>query len=114
MINDLRWIDIELPEDHQKKWLQISEAFYTPEEESTETQRISAQSGLCHSICGNEDATHPMARGICKAMGLFQCSFWIPHRGSLLHEREYDLLRGDVAVLFSCMTEKEFNELIEL
>lgn len=45
-------------------------------------------------------------------------SYWMPISWTFSTsyrewKREHDLLRGDIATLFSCMTKKDFNELLK-
>ena len=90
---------------HKQIWAGVAEAFYLPENEKTEKQKTVALCGLCwagHKLGANN------AYDICDILPGKRI-IWLPMRHSIGHRREYDLMRGDMATLFSCMTKKEFN-----
>lgn len=99
---------------HKQTWTEIALAFHTPEGEGAERQRKLAIGGLCWA------ADTLMGYGkvlsfykLCKALMLpGAIVWWFPPRCWPAHRREYDLIRGDMAMLFACMTEKEFNKLL--
>ena len=99
---------------HKQVWTEIAEAFLTAESEGTKRQVDLASRGLCYAKEGMVPTTSGGKR-ICH----FLCSlsghadwFWFDNRWKLTHRREYDLVRGDFAILMACITEKELGELL--
>ena len=103
--------------NHKQIWTEIAEAFHTPEGEGTERQRLLARRGLCYAAeikMGGFDAADSTYT-ICERLhsGKFRYAYcWFSVRGHLSHKRESDLIRGDMATLFACMTKKEFERLV--
>lgn len=93
---------------HKQIWTEIAEAFRTSENKGTEKQRDLARCGLCWagSISGVKNAYD-----LCDLLPEGQID-WLPMRHRAKHRREYDTMRGDMAILLSCMTKKEFNQLV--
>lgn len=105
--------------NHQKRFLTIAKAFHTPEKEGTKKQVNIAKYGLCAAYLRTEEC-HPLGwliddnRFRKLLYKLKQKGWWYPARSYRSHDfkREYDLIRGDIAMLFSCMTEEEFKQLL--
>lgn len=97
---------------HKQIWTEIQRAFLTPKSEGTLRQRYIAQSGLCRARIyfdrGGKIGTNSFICGLKPT----KTGFWFPCRTWHNHRRQYDFIRGDMATLFACMTEKEFNRLV--
>ncbi len=101
---------------HKEIWTEIAEAFLTLESEETKRQETLTSCGLCLALkmlTVYNDKIYSIVFSICQLKPRCQRSgFWFPIRGDPKHRREYDLIRGDMATLFACMTEEEFDQLI--
>ena len=95
---------------HKQIWTEIALALHTPESEGTQRQRDLATHGLCYAQGGYDNEDNTTGRFICSLNN--HSGFWFPTRLSRSQYWEHDLIRGDMAALFACMTEKEFNELV--
>lgn len=89
---------------HKTNWLEIAEAYDTPENKGTDRQRTIASMGLCFA---GRQLGIKYSYDIC-----FLPLYWPPSRYSGSHKREHDFYRRDLAILFSCITEKEFKSLL--
>lgn len=123
---------IETTKEHQKIWLEIAHAFFTPSFERTEKQKEITSLGLCRAFCICTDKVYFLSHyniEIADYLQLFsntmdRYSYWFPTRMSTISEspfclplhqekkqKKYDDLRGMYALLFSQMTLNEFLEL---
>ena len=101
---------------HKQIWTEIAKAFLTPEKERGLRQKNLTMYGLCNAKYGWE--RNQITKFICSLKRTWH-GYWLPIRFSFghtglygRHKREHDLIRGDMAMLFSCMTSKEFNKLL--
>ncbi len=86
-------------------WLEIAEAYDTPEDEATDRQRDIAQMGLCFA---GKKLRMKNSYDIC-----FLSFPWPSQRHSHVHTRQDDFCRRDLAILFSCMVKRDFDKLID-
>ena len=109
---------------HKEKWNEIGVAFLTSMEKRTRRQKDLTIYGLCASNAKFKKQSRSVKRGTLSFLtNIFICSlkitpdsFWFPTRtGHFVgepHLRKYDIIRGDMAILFSSIPAKEFAALV--
>lgn len=109
---------------HKEKWNEIGVAFLTSMEKRTRRQKDLTIYGLCASNAKFKKQNQSVKGATLNFLiNLFICSlkvtsdsFWFPTRtGHFVgepHLRKYDIIRGDMAILFSNIPAKEFGILV--
>lgn len=92
--------------NHKQIWTHIARAFYTHER-----ARLTG-TGLCFAYLMMVGEVSGQIFYTWASRDPDLLCFWLPPHSMSNWLPEHDLLRGDMAVLFSLMTETEFNELI--
>ena len=94
---------IKTTKDHRAMWREISEAFYTPTKKMNDRQYFMTWNGLCSAASMFNYELFQM----------FKKNKWKAESAYFIPVRDY-LPRGDLAYLFSTMTKKEFETLVEV
>lgn len=100
---------------HKKDWSTIAEAFLTPFEEQTSFQQSLTQNGLCFARYWIQGSDPGVSDAICKIKPNANCgNFWLPIKMSRKFKPENDLIRGDMATLFSVMSLTDYYKVLNL